>query len=240
MVKEREARSQSGGKEEEEEKDENNHAASPPEKLWDTCKAFIECTRNTETIHRSTHSTRSPPPPRLCSHLVPSPIPPLRMSKSFSELAQTFIRQRAGQAFKQGGPRPGGNGGPSIGALFGGAGGVVLLAVGGLAINASLFNGEPFRVLIGRVARSKPPPRGCRNDEETLTIAPFLRRATLQSTEVTVRSSTPVCMVSPRRSLQRELTLPFVPSPPPYFPFVLISLRADPLARDSHHLRRPL
>ncbi|GAA5916088.1 prohibitin subunit PHB2 [Sporobolomyces salmoneus] len=64
---------------------------------------------------------------------------------SFAELAQKFARQRAAQ-FTQGGgggPRPGGGGGnrpPNLGALLGGTGGLVLLAAGGLAINASLFN----------------------------------------------------------------------------------------------------
>lgn len=65
---------------------------------------------------------------------------------SFAELAQKFARQRASQfaAGGGGGPRPSGSGGkpPNLGALLGGTGGLVLLAAGGLAINASLFNGE--------------------------------------------------------------------------------------------------
>ena len=65
---------------------------------------------------------------------------------SFAELAQKFARQRASQFASGGGgggPRPsgGGNRPPNLGAVLGGTGGLALLAAGGLAVNASLFNG---------------------------------------------------------------------------------------------------
>lgn len=67
---------------------------------------------------------------------------------SFAELASKFARQRASQftqGARTGGSSGGGSGGPTppnLGAILGGTGGIVLLAAGGLAINASLFNGE--------------------------------------------------------------------------------------------------
>lgn len=74
---------------------------------------------------------------------------------SFAELASKFARQRASQ-FTQtaksggGGSSSGGGGGgpPNLGAILGGTGGIVLLAAGGLAINASLFNGQSLLVYI--------------------------------------------------------------------------------------------
>lgn len=61
---------------------------------------------------------------------------------SFAELAARFVQQRAKAGFSAGGGgRPGGNGGgPSLGQALGGAGGLVLLAVGGLTMNSALFN----------------------------------------------------------------------------------------------------
>ncbi|BGP56782.1 hypothetical protein JCM8202_004446 [Rhodotorula sphaerocarpa] len=68
---------------------------------------------------------------------------------SLAELASRFARQRASQLpFRGAGGSSGGgggggrgpNGGPSLGQALGGAGGLVFLVVGGILVNASLFN----------------------------------------------------------------------------------------------------
>lgn len=68
---------------------------------------------------------------------------------SFAELASRFARQRASQLpFRGVGGSGGGgggrgpNGGPSLTQALGGAGGLVLLVVGGIVVNSSLFNGQ--------------------------------------------------------------------------------------------------
>lgn len=62
---------------------------------------------------------------------------------SFAQLAQKLMQQRAAQAGFGGAGKSGGAGGkgPNLGQAVGGGAGVILLAVAGLTVNASMFNG---------------------------------------------------------------------------------------------------
>lgn len=66
-----------------------------------------------------------------------------------SSVGRTFGRllaeraKQAGVAYgKSGGSSSGGSGPPQLGRILGGGGAIIALVVGGLTLNASLFNGE--------------------------------------------------------------------------------------------------